>query len=188
MKVRIIIAAISILFFSCKNDIEVIKNLTEHASMPDLYGEQVEILQCDSGYVKVKMTAPRLIRYTETKEPYYEFPKGLHVYSYNSKKELVSEIEAEYGKYFETPKLWLGRINVIARNIKKGEELKTEELYWDQAKGILYTDKFVSITNASGTFYGERGFEADQNMDHWKLIGSKGSLNVKDKEKDKESK
>ncbi|MBS1234211.1 MAG: hypothetical protein H6R34_775, partial [Bacteroidetes bacterium] len=44
----------------------------------------------------------------------------------------------------------------------------------------IYSDQFTKIINADGTFYGEKGFEARQDLSKWKLKGSKGTVNVKD--------
>lgn len=176
------------LCWACKNDIEVIKNLTEHKKMPELQGEGVEVIYTDSSVVKTKMFTPKIIKISNDINPYYEFPLGIRIYSYNKDKIVISEISAKYAKYDITQRLWHARITVEAKNLQKGEILNTEELYWDEKKEIIYTDKFVKITNKSGVFFGEKGFEADQNMNHWKLFNSRGLINVKDKEKDKDKK
>jgi len=181
MTKRILYSVFIFLFASCKNDIDVIKNLTKANEMPDISGENVEIVYTDSSTIKLKMTAPKLVRFDKVKEPYYEFPKGLHVYNYDGNKNLISDIVSDYAIYYQLKKQWYVKKNVVAHNFQKNEQLNTEELYWDEAKATIYSDKFVRITNASGVFYGERGFESDQNMNHWKLIGSKGTINVKEK-------
>jgi LPS export ABC transporter protein LptC len=177
-----ILHSIMILFIvSCKNDMDVIRNLTKANDMPDISGENVEIIYTDSMTIKMKLVAPKLIRYDKVKEPYYEFPKGLHVYNYDGHKKMITDIVAEWATYNEVKRQWHVKNNVVAHNYQKNEQLNTEELFWDETKASIFSDKFVRITNKSGVFFGERGFESDQYMNHWKLIGSKGTLNVKEK-------
>jgi len=182
MNFRLVYCCIIIIIASCKNDLEVVNSLTKVNSMPDISGENVEIIYTDSSTIKLKMVAPLLLRFNRVKEPYYEFPKGLHVYNYDRKKQLISDIVSDYAIYYELKKQWLVKKNVIAHNFQKNEQLNTEELIWDEGHAKIYSDKFVRITNSSGIFYGEKGFEADQDMNRWKLIGSKGTLHVKNKE------
>jgi len=181
-KVVGIIGMALLLLVSCKNEIEEIENLTRADELPDISGENVETVYIDSSVIRLKITAPKLVRFTRVPEPYYEFPEGIHVYQYDHQKNVIAEVSSRYAHYNEAKRLWTLRKNVIAKNLQKNEQLATEELFWDEIKGIIYTEKFVAITNPNGVFYGEKGFEADQQMEHWKLKGSKGTLTIKEKE------
>jgi LPS export ABC transporter protein LptC len=164
---------------ACENSIEEVKSITETKTLPTLSANNVETLYSDSAILKVKMLTPLLNRYPFAEKPYYEFPKGIQVFLFDKNMHPSSQVSAKYAIYYEREKLWEGRNDVVAIN-EKGEKLNTEQLFWDQQKGIIYSRKFSRITNQDGVFYGKEGFEADQNFTKWKLIGTKGTVNVKE--------
>ncbi len=177
-----IILYLAIIFFalSCENDIEKIKALTSELDIPERTGFDVEVTYSDSGKLIGKLFTPELYKYAKEKEPYIEFPKGIKVVFYDENEEFESYIRANWAIFYENKELWEIRNDVVARNVKKGEQLNTEQLFWDQKLGIIYTDKFSKIVNEDGTFYGENGFESKEDLSKWKLIGSKGTVNVSD--------
>ena len=138
----------------------------------------------DSGRVEVVFKSPLVERFDNKPDEgqYYEFKKGLFIEFYNREGEVESTISAEYGKYWIDKDLGYARDSVVGKNLLKGDELNTEELYWNKEKEKLYSNVFTKITNEEGVFYGEEGFESDQNFDNYKLIGSSGTVNVKDED------
>ncbi|MBN2274035.1 MAG: LPS export ABC transporter periplasmic protein LptC [Bacteroidales bacterium] len=176
----LLIAGCIIFSCSCENDIATIKALHEEVNMPTQTGVNVEIIYSDSGLVKGKIIAPELKRFSRENDPYYEFPKGLKVLFYDRNGNVESHVQANYALYFEKQELWEARNNVIAKNEKTNEQLFTEHLFWNEKEESIYSDEYTRIINADGTFYGEKGFEARQDLTKWKLKGSKGTVNVKE--------
>jgi LPS export ABC transporter protein LptC len=167
-------------FWSCKNDIKQINALTGDLNLPNQSGRNYEVQYTDSGRLQLKFKAPRVARYIKKEGgPYYEFTEGIEVLFFDKDMNPESKITAGYAKYFEEKNLWEARDSVVARNIKTFEQLNTEQLYWDMNKKIVYSEVFTKITNRDGVYYGENGFEATQDMKKYKLIGSGGSVNVK---------
>jgi LPS export ABC transporter protein LptC len=165
---------------SCENNIEVIKNITNVREIPSLSGENFEILYSDSGKVKMKVIAKVLNKYNSPDKQYIEFPKGIIIYKYDSAFQIESSVKADWAMYKEKLKLWEARNAVEAKNLKTNEQLFTEELFWDQNKHIIYSKKFTKIINPDGVFYGDGGFESNENLSKWHLIGVKGKVNIKD--------
>jgi LPS export ABC transporter protein LptC len=165
---------------SCENNIEVVKNLGELKDAPMVSAQEVEILYSDSAKIKLRITAPEINRFTQPNKQYTEFPKGIKVEQFDTNLQVIAVIEAKYAIYYENKNLWEARNNVIARNLIKNEELNSEELFWDQAKGIIYSHKFARISNDDGVFYGEGGFEAKEDLSQWHMVGIKGKVNVKE--------
>jgi LPS export ABC transporter protein LptC len=165
---------------SCENDVATIKALNEDLNMPIQTGSNVVITYSDSGLVKIKLIAPELKRFSRENDPYYEFPKGLKVLFYQSDGTVESHIEANYALFYEKQELWEARNNVVAKNERTREQLFTEHIFWNQKEETIYSDQYTKIINADGTFYGEKGFEARQDLTKWKLKSSKGTVNVKD--------
>lgn len=167
---------------ACENDIATIKALDEEVNIPTQAGLNVEVIYSDSGILKGKIITPELKRFSRDNDPYYEFPKGIKVLFYDKNGNIESHVEANYALFYEKQQLWEARNNVIAKNEKTGEQLYTEHLFWNQKEETVYSDQFVKIVNADGTFYGEKGFEAAQDLSKWKLKGSRGTVNVKDEQ------
>ncbi len=166
---------------SCENNIEKVNIFLDEKKLPQVTIKDTEILYSDSAKLKVKIITSKLEKYSIPKDPYIEFPEGIHVIFYDDDEEIESQIDAQYAIYWEAKDLWKAENNVKAVN-REGEQLNTEMLFWDQSKGKIYSNKFVKIKNKDGIFYGENGFEANQDLSKWRLIGSKGSVNIKDEE------
>jgi LPS export ABC transporter protein LptC len=179
-----IIAGMMVIFaiaqFSCKNDIETINALTNEVDLPDLSAYHIEVSYTDSGKLQGRIFAPEVDRYDRKEEPYIEFPKGLKVLFYDSLGIATSYIQAKYAIYYIKKQTWEARNQVVAENQRKGEKVETDQMFWDQKAEKIYSDKFTRLTNPNGIFYGEDGFEARQDLSKWRLIGSSGTVNVKD--------
>jgi LPS export ABC transporter protein LptC len=179
IKTGILLLVFSLYFISCENEIEKINSLTGTSIFPEVSGKNVEIIQSDSGKVRVRILAPELYKYDQVEQPYIEFPRGMKAYFYDDSLKIESVIEAGYVKYFEKERLWEAKNNVEARNLKKGEQLNTEHLFWNEQKKTIYSNTNSRIVTEDGTFYGEKGFDANQDLSKWKLKSSKGTVNVK---------
>lgn len=167
----------------CKNDLEIVTALTSEDSLPNQSGKNIEFQLTDSGKLKLIFKAPKAERYiNKEEEPFKEFPEGIEVYFYNDEQQLESKITAGYAKQWEEQMLWKATDSVVAQNVLTGERLDTEELFWDEKNKKIYANVFTKITNEDGIFFGEKGFEADQDLENYKLIGSSGTVRVKDEE------
>jgi len=165
---------------ACENDIEKINSLTNTNNLPEISGKKVEILYSDSGKIKMQLNADEIQQFGKAERPYIEFPKGIHVVFFNDSQQIESEIFADYAKYFQEEKLWEAHGNVIAQNLSEGEKLNTEELFWDETLGRIFSNSFSRIENNEGVFYGQMGFETNQKFAPLRLKGSSGSVKIKD--------
>lgn len=166
----------------CENDIEKINLFTgDSGEYPDIIGENIEVMYSDSGKVKVQLHAEELKQFNKAEKPYSEFPRGLIVYFFDDSLQIESEISADYAIYNNEDKLWHAKGNVIAKNLKNGYRLDSEELYWDEEKEEIYSTTFTKIVNENGTFYGQEGFKSNQNFTKYQLIGVTNSeINIED--------
>jgi LPS export ABC transporter protein LptC len=171
-------------FLSCENDIASIQAITATVNYPDVSGKDVRLVYTDSAVVKLEITASEVLQYDNIDEPYTDFPKGIYVKFYNKEGKLESEIKSDKAYYFKSENLWKAEQNVFAQNFETGEKLTTDELFWDEKKETVYSDKFSRIETPDGVFFGENGFTADQNLNTWQLKGSTGTVNVKENEEE----
>ena len=169
-------------FTGCENDIEKINRLTEGSTFPKVTGTNIEIIFSDSAKVRVQILSPELAQYPDVERPYLEFPKGLEVFFYDDSMKIESSIRANYTIYYSEEKFWHATGDVVAQNLANGDQLNTEELFWDEEKELIYSNTFTKIQNEDGIFYGKNGFESNQNLNNWRLKGSSGTVNVRDEE------
>jgi LPS export ABC transporter protein LptC len=176
---NLIICSCFLISFSCENEIERIQLVTYHEDFPDLHIKESVIKYTDSARLKIKIEAPVIKQFDLPEDSYTECPEGMHVFFYDPLGEVSSDIRSNYAIYYEEKKLWEARGNVVANN-EKGETLNTEVLFWNQERGIIYSDEFTKITSEDGVYYGNKGFESDETFDRWELKGSSGEVQIKE--------
>lgn len=175
---------ISLLLPGCNNDLEMINTLIEDSNHPIQTGKNIEVQYTDSTLLQLIFRAPRMKKFLTNEEEgaYYVFEEGIEVFFFDHEEVLESTFKAGYANYYEKTKLWRANDSVVARNVQTNEQLTTEELFWDQENKRIYSHVFTKITNEDGVYYGEKGFESDQDLNNYKLIGSSGSVEVEDEE------
>jgi LPS export ABC transporter protein LptC len=173
-----------ILLLSCENDIEKINELTSELHLPQQTGYDVEIAFTDSGKLKWKLYAPEINRYESKDNPYIEFPRGIKIIDFDREGNIESRLTANYAIYYQKDQLGEAKSNVVAIKETTGEELYTEQLFWDQKSETVYSSTFCRIINKQGTHIGEKGFEAKQDLSRWKLRGSRGTVKINNEPED----
>lgn len=145
----------------CENDEKQIHELTKEVFMTE-EATKIESYISQEGKVKAKLTAPLMYRASKDTQ-YVEFPRNLHVDFYNDSTVVETRLDAKYGKYYETfNKVYL-RDSVIVITTK-GDTLKSPDLWWDQNKGIFYTDKYAEYHTKDQQVQGHKGLEATQDL------------------------
>jgi len=175
----LLITAAFLYLSSCTNKIEDINALLNPIDIPEMEARDIKITRTDSGQILFVAQAPYVIKYNNSFRNFIEFPEGLNVYSFDFFPDTSSKMNAGYAKYYNEKNLWEARNGVEAEN-DEGEKLITDQLFWDQGKGIIYSDSYTTIYTEDGVFYGKNGFESDDRFKKWKLINTEGIVNVKD--------
>jgi hypothetical protein len=171
-----------LVFSACDNSIEVAKNMGDLSKLPDMSATNLEILYSDSAQVKGRVVTPEVNYFGAAQQPYYEYPKGIHVYFYDEKMKVIAEVSSKYAIYHDREKLWEARTNVVVVNVK-GERLNTEQLFWDMNLQKIYSSKNCIISLPDGTQQiGKKGMDAREDFSNWNLYGAAGSVNVDDPE------
>ena len=146
---------------SCENDVKVISDLTKKEVMKE---EAVNIISqlSQDGHLKAMLKAPLMLRVFDD-TIYAEFPNSLHCDFYDSSKNVESWLDSKYGKYYENlGKVYL-RDSVIVIT-RKGDTLKSPDLWWDQNAKKFYTDKYATYHAPGKQIYGTIGLEAKQDL------------------------
>jgi LPS export ABC transporter protein LptC len=150
-----------LLLFSCERKFDTIKN-ADIITLPSLTGKNIETVFDDSGKVQLILATPLIETYNNAEDPYSEFRLGLHIDFYDGHKDPIASATSKYARFTDKKKLWELKDSVVVIN-EANEKLETEQLFWDQEKDLIFTDRFVKITREDQTIMGT-GFESDSRL------------------------
>ncbi|MDB5232899.1 MAG: lptC [Chitinophagaceae bacterium] len=157
--------------YGCENDIRQVRDLGVKTTNVE-EAVNIQSIMSQDGKLRAKLYSPLMLRYpTDTVK--IEFPKSLRVEFFDSSNKIESRLFAKYGRYLENSSKVFLRDSVLVFNVH-GDTLKTNELYWDQASQMFYTDKQVKVIRPDITI-NAIGFRANQdlkNMTFFKAFNS----------------
>jgi LPS export ABC transporter protein LptC len=156
----------AIIFFSCENKINLLPK-SELLALPAITVRYSETFVTDSGKLQLIMYAPLIEKYEIKDNAYTEFRSGINVIFYDGKEAPVASASSKYAKYTEANNLWELKDSVVVLN-ESNDKLETELLFWDQKKDLIYTDRFVKITNPDQVTQAF-GFESDSHLRNQRL-------------------
>lgn len=164
------------LFLACENDQKTLDEWTKPRVLVE-EAKNIETFLSQGGSLRAKLWAPYMLRYTSD-TIYVEFPHTLHVNFFDSLGRVDSHLDANYGKYYENLNKVYLRDSVLVYNMQ-GDTLRTPDLWWDQNKGVFYTDKDVWIRK-EGTVLLGKGMDARQDLSDIHITQVRGLVDVPD--------
>jgi LPS export ABC transporter protein LptC len=167
----------AILAFSCENKIDFIPK-SDLLTLPSVTVRNFETAYTDSGRLQLTLSAPLMEQYNNAESPYYEFRHGIKVVFYDGHKVPTGSVTARYAKYTTETRLWELKDSVVVIN-EGNDKLETEVLYWDEPKNLIYSDRFVKITNEDQIVMGT-GFESDPKLTKRKIKKVSATIYLKD--------
>ncbi len=173
----LLLLAVIMVMPGCRSDLETIETITRVDEGPIESAFDIEIIYTDQAHVRMILRAPQMDRYAH-EETYLEMPQGLNVVFYDTLMQQTSSMSALYAISYDETEIIEARDNVVVIN-EQGEKLNTEQLIWDQANRIIYSEKFVRITTEDEVTYGE-GFRADERFDTWEITNPRGTFRVQE--------
>lgn len=136
-------------------------------TLPSLSVKHFETIFTDSGMVQLVLSAPVMEQYDNKDSPYTEFRSGIRVDFFDKKEAHAGSVTSKYAKYTKSNNVWELRDSVVVVN-DKNDMLETELLFWNQESDMIYTDRFVKITNTDQIIQGI-GFESDTHLQHRRI-------------------
>jgi LPS export ABC transporter protein LptC len=172
MKSSVYIPVLMFFMFSCTENTEKLDSMIYNG--PTFEFDNVTTLLSDSAVVKVKLEAPRQLEFDNSDK---EFPQGLRLDNYDPDGSIVMTLTADYCYYYHESDTWRVLRNVVIKNLKTGEQLNTEELFWEPKKQMVHTTKFVRIETEGEILMGE-GLEAKDDFSWWKILKARGTIDL----------
>lgn len=152
--VMIVMAGI---FFSCENDLEKVKLITEDPNSPNETSENLHVIYTDSGYAQVELFAGIAETYKSPKA-ITKFKDGLKVNFFDDHGQITSVLTSLYGEVDDESGNITVRDSVELLNVVEKKKLETEVLYWNKKGDSIYTDKPMVITYPDMILYGQGGW------------------------------
>ena len=167
-------------FAACENSLEDVEAVAQQFEEAVETVKDVEILYSESANVKVKLTAPLLLRH-KTKDPYSEFPDGIGVQFFDETLQETGSLNANYGVRHEKKQQTIVRDNVVWVSATEQKRIESEELIWDERNKKIKSDKFVKVTTDTESIFGT-GFEAEQDFSRYTILNITGIVKVRSDE------
>lgn len=173
-------------FVSCSREV---KEEVEIGFNPDstytMKAVDVVTLVSDSGVTRYKVQTREWYMFGEASEPYWYFPKKLHLEKFDSLFRVEASVDADTAYFYERRKLWKLIGNVRVRSLQ-GEQFETSVLYWDQNSETIYSDRFIRITKGDFVNTGQ-GFESNQALTQYRIFNSAAEIPFEDRTSDSTS-
>lgn len=174
MKAGLSLSALLLGLSGCGNKKEDLPQLTY--SGPLVESENVTTLFSDSARLQIRYTAP-LEQIYENGDQIWK--KGIQIAFYDKDGTMVNTLAAKYGKMDKAKNLYIMRGDVRVDNQVKQQKMRTEELFFDKAKGQIYTDSamFVTVTTLTERLTG-KGLRAKQDFSFYKILDPIGVFSI----------
>ncbi len=157
------IAMAGLVSTACKEkEKELMKGNFDPERFATMTTTDVSTLISDSGVVRYKIESPIWLVFDQASEPYWKFPKGLHLEKYNDMFRVDAQVQCDSAVYFKDRQLWRLDGYVEITNIA-GEKFLTPQLFWDQRHQKLYSDSFIHIERQGRVIEGY-GFTSNERM------------------------
>ena len=161
---------------SCTNDPKEIDALTGDHNLKEDIAHNVTIIYSENGQAKVRIYGTEFVRNDFAKPPFTDIRKGLKMEFFDDSLKLESTLTAKYARFYEEKKSVLIRDSIVV-NTRKQEEIRTEELVWNQNVKKIYTEKPVQIKTPTQTMYGD-ALEAEEDFSLYQIKNLRGSMQV----------
>ena len=170
--------AIFFVLISCDEDLTTL-NKNRKTNFPSQIINNANIVQRDSGMIKLRATAPLIEKFEYIDSPYIVARKGINILFYDKKKpDAPGKISAKYAKFNEKKKFYEAKGNVkIISN--ENQMFAMQSVYWDQVKKVIYTKDTVYVTDKDGsTLVGANGMTAKDDFSEYTFYNNSGDINA----------
>lgn len=165
------------MFFSCNDNLKQVQKMGISENEPVGIVDSFNLKYTDSGKVTVNLLSPKMLDFTNRDFPYNEFTEGITLYLFdenNNKSTVVSDYAIVYNN---TDLIDLQGHVVITTYDKR--ILKTDQLFFDQKKEWLFTNKPVTFTSEKDIINGN-GFDSNSKFTNAEVLEVTGYVTVED--------
>ena len=146
----------------------------------------VNTLISDSGVIKYRIVAEQWEVNQQRQPSRWIFEKGLLLENFDLAMHVLSFIQCDTAYYYDVERLWElhGRVRILTKN---GLRFSSEELFWDENRHEIYSNKFSHLITPDKELQGNR-FRSDEKMTKYSVRNTKGYFDRKEIDKSEEKK
>ena len=177
--VALLATVMFLLFPACTDKGEKMADaVVNRDSLPSMTSLGVTTLISDSGITRYKIVTEEWMVFDKKTPPYWAFEKGVYLEKFDSLLHIDASIKADTAYYFDKKRLWelKGNVQILRQ---KGDKFETEQLFWDEKKKTVYSDKYIKIEQEDKTLTGY-GFESNQELTEYVIKNTTGIFIVED--------
>lgn len=152
----------------------------DSVAMMTSYG--VNTMISDSGVIKYRIIAERWEVNEVLSQPRWIFSRGIFLEQFDEKFHTETYIQSDSAYYYTTKRLWYLWGNVRIKTTD-GLRFNSEELYWNQDRHELYSNKYSHLVTPEREIEGAY-FVSDESMRHYRVTDTKGNFTREDIEKE----
>ncbi len=162
------------MFFSCESDIQKVKKLNETSFIPTGEADSLNLKYTDSGKIKSILVSQKMLDYSNIKNPFTEFPKGVKVTMYDNIGQTTTIVSDYAISYKKTDIIDLqGNVTITSHD---GKKLETSQLYFDQKNEWFFTEKQFKYTDEKGGFLQGPGVDFSKDFKIFNMQKSSGQV------------
>ena len=139
--------------------------------------ENINLKHTDSGRVTANLLSPKMLDFTNRNFPYNEFPDGIVLNLYDEQNN-KSTVVSDYAIVYDQTDLLDLQGNVVITT-SDNRVLKTDQLFYDQKKEWLFTNKPVIFKSETDIINGN-GFDSNSKFTNAEVLEVTGIITVED--------
>lgn len=171
-----VVALVTTILFSCKNNFKEVQQIGILQNGPVGEAMNINLKYTDSGRIKANLISPKMLDYSNRDFAFSEFPDGIHLDLFDDDNN-KSIVVADYAiSYSETNLIDL-QGNVVLMTYTK-DTLYAEQMYYDQKREQLFTNRPVSFSFASGNTGRGNIFDSDIRFENYEILEGSGSADI----------
>ena len=169
------------MLFSCEGNLNEVRAFSLEEDAPQAIAEGINLKFTDSGRLVATLKSPKMLDYTNKSFPYREFPDGVEVEFFDEENK-KNTVNADYGIVYEKTKLidLQGNVVIITADSTK---LEASQIFWDQDRSWIFTDKPNTIRFPDGSYTDDLGFDSNQDFSNFRSRTNTG-IQIIEEEKD----
>ena len=131
-------------------------------SVPMMTSYGVNTLISDSGIIKYRIVTEKWEVNPNRNPSRWTFDQGLLLEQFDQTLHIQSYIQCDTAYYFDQNRLWElhGRVRILTKN---GLRYSSEELFWDELRHEIYSNRFSRLVTPERELQGDR-FRSNETM------------------------
>ncbi|OEK08964.1 LPS export ABC transporter periplasmic protein LptC [Flavivirga aquatica] len=165
------------MFFSCNDSFKQVQKIGISENEPIGVDYNINLKYTDSGRVKANLLSAKRLDYSNRDFPFMEFVDGVTLYVFDDENK-KSTVVADYGIVYSNTDLIDLQDNVVITT-HDGRVLKTDQLFYDQKKEWLYTNKPVEFKTEQDLIKGN-GFDSNSKFTNAEVLEVTGIITLEE--------